>query len=96
MISVGSVLQLALFARAGVDVENRREQHHAVNRDVVVGQIAGQSRSAGGAVAFAADKQRRSPEVVFVQEAADEFAEGCQIVLHPSKISAVSGPVRDG
>src|ERR1035438_7471986 len=57
-------------------------------------QGAGPPRRARGAVAFAADEERRAPEVVFVQEAADELPEGGQIVLHAPKVGAISGAVR--
>ena len=90
----GQRAELALFARRGVGIDYRREQHHAVDRNVAVGEVAGQARGARGAVAFAADKERRAPEVVFVQEAADEFAEGGQIVLHSAEVRAVAGLVR--
>ena len=49
--------QLALLASPGVDVEDRREQHHAINWHVMVGKIAGQPRRARGAITLAADKE---------------------------------------
>src|SRR5436853_184482 len=51
------------------------------------------SRGAGGPIAFAADKERRTPEVVFVQEAADELAEGGQVVFHSAEVRTVARPV---
>ncbi len=94
MISVGRVVSWRCSPAPALDIDDRREQHHAVDRNVAVGEIAGQPRRARGAVAFAADKERRAPEVVFVQETADELAEGRQIVLHAPEVGAVAGLVR--
>ena len=79
-INVGLVIGLGVFE--SLKVQDHREQSDAVEVNSLLGKVAGNARSAGGAVALTQQEERRVPALVARNVHADELAESLDIAFY--------------
>ncbi len=72
--------------RADVVVQDRGDQHHAVQLHAIVAEHVGQRRRARGAIRFADQELRRVPALIHRQVANDEAIEGAQVLIDAGEI----------
>ena len=79
---------VAAHLRRIPEVQHRREEHDAVERDAVVGEKTGETRRAGRAVALARQELRRTHAVEAREVQTNELAERVQIFIEPPEARA--------
>ena len=82
---VGDV-EHVIAAGADVVVEDRRDEHHAVQLHAIVAEHVGQRRGAGCPVGFTDEELGRVPALVHIEIALNEAVEGAQVLVHAGEI----------
>src|SRR5581483_4205918 len=74
--------------------QHRRNQHHAIEGNSLLDQIAGKPGGARGAIALADQEQWRVPAIIACEIEADELADGCDIALQAPEFLSQLGVCR--
>ena len=83
---IGQVV--ALREAGGLEVQDGRDQHDAVEGDPLLDEVTGQPRRARGPVALADQEEWRAPALVAAEVEADELAHRFDVALNAPELLA--------